>query len=266
VSTRAGRAPWPEHLPAPVSTTPLHGGDIGEVVRAELADGRLVVVKTTSYDARLEAEGLQALADAGAPVPEVLAADPRRLVLTHVGGPADWSGLGAAVARVHGRLADRFGWARDNVIGPLPQRNTPSADWPTFYLEQRLAPYLDDLPPATAQRLERAMEGPLEEILDHDAAPSLVHGDLWTGNIVAGRWLIDPAVHHADREVDLAMLALFGDVPEAFHRSYSEVWPLDPGWERRRPALQLAPLLVHVRLFGGSYVAGVERRLDELGC
>jgi fructosamine-3-kinase len=264
VSAEAGRAPWPEHLPAPVDSTPLHGGDIGEVVRAELADGRLVVVKTTSYDAGLEAEGLQALADAGAPVPEVLAVDPRRLVLTHLEGPADWSGLGAAVARVHGQLADRFGWERDNVIGPLPQRNTPSSHWPTFYIEQRLAPYLDDLPPETARRLERAMAGPLEAILDHDAAPSLVHGDLWTGNIVGGRWLIDPAVHHADREVDLAMLALFGDVPASFHRSYTEVWPLDPGWERRRPALQLAPLLVHVRLFGGGYVAGVEGLLDQL--
>jgi fructosamine-3-kinase len=258
--------PWPAHLPALVSTTPLQGGDIGEVVRAELADGRRVVIKTTTYDAGLEAEGLRALAQAGAPVPEVLAVEPRRLVMTHVGGPADWAGLGAAVARMHAQLSDRFGWERDNVIGPLPQRNTPSSHWPTFYLERRLAPYLDDLPTATARRLERAMGGPLAEILDHDAAPSLVHGDLWTGNIVEGRWLIDPAVHHGDREVDLAMLALFGDVPAAFHRSYAEVWPLDPGWEQRRPALQLAPLLVHVRLFGGGYVAGVERRLEELGC
>jgi fructosamine-3-kinase len=258
--------PWPTDLPAVVRTAALHGGDIGEVVRAELADGSTVVIKSTSYDAHLEAEGLRALADAGAPVPEVLAVDPRRLVMSHVSGPADWAGLGTALAHVHGRTAERFGWHRDNVIGPLPQRNAWTRCWPEFFVEQRLVPYLDDLPPATATRLERAMAGPLEEVIDHDATASLVHGDLWTGNVVEGRWLIDPAVHHADREVDLAMLALFGDAPAAFHRAYAEAAPLDPGWERRRPALQLAPLLVHVRLFGGGYVAGIERRLDELGC
>jgi fructosamine-3-kinase len=258
--------PWPAALPSVVRTAPLPGGDIGEVRRADLADGRTVVIKATSYDAALEAEGLRALADAGAPTPEVLAVEPRRLVLSYVSGPADWPALGTALAQVHRRSADRFGWHRDNVIGPLPQRNTWTRRWPDFYVERRLAPYLADLPVRTAARLERAMTGPLWEMLDHDTVASLVHGDLWVGNVVDGRWLIDPAVHHADREVDLAMLALFGDAPTAFHRAYAAAWPLDPGWQRRRPALQLAPLLVHVRLFGGGYVAGVERRLDEVGC
>jgi fructosamine-3-kinase len=266
MSTAPVPSPWPAHLPAPRRASRLHGGDISDVVRVELGDGTTVVAKTTSYDADLEAEGLRALADAGAPVPEVLAVEPRLLVLAHVSGRADWAGLGAALARAHGHRVDRFGWHRDNVIGPLPQDNTWTRSWPGFYVERRLAPYLDDLPTATAARLERAMSGPLPEVLDHDAVPSLVHGDLWTGNVVDGAWLVDPAVHHADRELDLAMLALFGDVPAAFHRAYAEAWPLDPGWEARRPALQLAPLLVHVRLFGGGYVAGVERRLDVLGC
>jgi fructosamine-3-kinase len=258
--------PWPAHLPEVVDRTSLPGGDVADVTRAVLADGRAVVVKTTTYDAELEAEGLEALGAAGAPVPEVLAVGSRLLVLSHVTGPPDWAGLGAALARVHERTAERFGWHRDNVIGPLPQRNDREADWVRFYVGSRLAPYLGALPARTASRLERAMAGPLVDVLDHDPAPSLVHGDLWTGNVVDGRWLIDPAVHHADREVDLAMLALFGDAPAPFHRAYAEVWPLDHGWERRRPALQLAPLLVHVRLFGGGYVTGVERRLDELGC
>jgi fructosamine-3-kinase len=257
---------WPTWLAAVVRTAPLHGGDIGEVVRAELADGRTVVVKSTSYDADLEAEGLHALAEAGAPVPAVLDVQPHRLILEHVSGPADWATLGRSLAQVHRHTAERFGWHRDNVIGPLRQRNGWRDRWPEFHVEQRLAPYLGDLPSDLAARLERAMTGPLPRLLDHDAPASLVHGDLWTGNVVAGRWLIDPAVHHADREVDLAMLTLFGDAPAALHRAYAEAWPLDPGWERRRPALQLAPLLVHVRLFGGGYIASVARRLDAIGC
>lgn len=175
----------------------LAGGHVGTVRRARLADGRTVVVRSTGYDARLEAQGLEA--------------------------------LGAAVATLHRRTGDGFGWHRDNVIGPLPQVNTVMSDWPGFYAEHRLRPYLDDLPP------------------DLD------------------RWLIDPAVNRADRELDLAMLDLFGPIPDAFLRGYEEVWPLDEGWDRRRPVLQLYHLLVHVRLFGDSYLGGVAAHLDGLG-
>lgn len=248
-------------LPGLRYATALSGGDVARVWRAELDDGRTVVVKDTGYDARLEAEGLTALAAAGGPVPAVLAATADRLVLEHVTGPPDWEALGAALAGVHRQTAPRFGWHRDNVIGPLPQANTPADDWAEFYLDRRLRPYLADLPSALADRLRRAIDGPLAARLAHDVAPSLVHGDLWSGNIVAGRWLIDPAVHHADREVDLAMLALFGTVPPAFQAGYDAVWPLDDGYEARRPLLQLAPLLVHVRLFGAGYLDAVATRL-----
>lgn len=225
-----------------------------------------MVVKATSYDARLEADGLRALAAAGGPVPEVLGVDRHVLVLEHVTGRPDWHGLGAAIARMHRDVGEQFGWDQDNVIGPLPQPNPLTADWPSFYVEHRLRPYLDVLPADLRRRLEAACDGPLPELLDHNVPASLVHGDLWAGNIVDGRWLIDPAVHRADRELDLAMLDLFGGVPAAFRHGYAEVWPLDAGWERRRPALQLYHLLVHVRLFGAGYLASVAARLDELGC
>lgn len=227
------------------------------------------MVKRTPYPAELEAEGLQALAAAGAPVPEVLRADADLLVLVEVSGPPEWGGLGEALAQVH-RIQSkdgRFGWQRDNVIGPLPQPNGWREDWPTFYAEHRVRPHLDApaLPAQLRQRLEAALDGPLQHLLPSRPAASLVHGDLWSGNVVAGRWLIDPAVCHADRELELAFMDLFGGLPASLWEAYLESWPLEDGWQRRRAALQLYHLLVHVRLFGAGYVDGVATRLDALG-
>lgn len=246
----------------------LSGGSIADTRVAVLADGREVVVKRTSTDARLEAEGLTALGDAGAPVPAVLHVAPDLLVLEHVAGEPAWEELGRRLAAVHRADAgDTFGWHCDNVIGSLPQRNTPDASWPSFYTARRIRPFLgaDALPDDVRDRLGAACAGPLPELLAHGGPPSLVHGDLWSGNVVDGRWLIDPAVHHADRELDLAFAEVFGGFPDAFHRGYGAVWPLPDGWERRRPALQLFHLLVHVELFGAGYVGAVVARLDRLG-
>lgn len=226
-----------------------------------------MVVKDGTTAAELEAEGLRALADAGAPVPEVLAVDGTVLVLEYLSGPAGDPGeLGRALARVHRTTGERFGWHRDNVIGPLPQPNPATDDWPSFLVDARLAPHLDVLPAAVARRLAGAIErGAVAELADHDVPASLVHGDLWSGNVLADRWLLDPAVHHADREIDLAMLALFGTVGPQLRAGYEQEWPLDDGWQRRLPLLQLPPLLVHVRLFGAGYVPGITSRLDALG-
>ncbi len=259
--------PLPGDLPAIASASELSGGMIAQTWRAQLADGRDVVVKRTSYDARLEADGLRALADAGAPVPEVLGVDDGVLVINHVGGIPDWAALGRAVADLHRHTGASFGWHIDNVIGPLHQDNTESDDWASFYAERRIRPHLDHdaLPGDLRRRLERACDGPLQDLLAHDTAPSLVHGDLWSGNVVDGAWLIDPAVHRADREFELAYMDLFGGFPEACWAAYREAWPLDDGWQARRPALQLYHLLIHVALFGSGYVSGVRTRLDRLG-
>lgn len=228
-----------------------------------------MVVKVTSYDARLEAEGLTALASAGAATPGVLHVEERLLVLQYVRGPADWVGLATRLAAGH-RQTDpttgrRFGWHRDNVLGPTPQANAPTDDWPSFFVEHRLLRWIDDVPTDVARRLDRAAAGPALDLLDHDVQPSLLHGDLWSGNVVDGRWLIDPAVHHGDRELDLAMADLFGGFPTEFWAAYREAWPLDPGWERRRSALALHYQLAHVHLFGNGYLPGVVTRLDQLG-
>lgn len=225
------------------------------------------MVKATPYDAALEVEGLVALRRAGAEIPEVLHVEPHLIVLDHVHGPPDWGGLGRTLAHVHAPRAagTPFGWHRTNVIGPLTQRNDRSTSWPDFYVEHRLLPHLEVLPIELRRRISRAVDrGEVSAVLDHDVTPSLVHGDLWAGNVVAGRWLVDPAVHVADREFDLAFAALFGGFSPGFWRTYEMAAPLDPGWGRRRPVLQLYHLLVHVRLFGAKWLGGVRERLDEL--
>jgi fructosamine-3-kinase len=255
----------PEDLPEAVSSRPLAGGDVARVRLVELADGRRAVIKDTPYDATLEAEGLEALGAAGVRVPAVLGVDATTLVLEHVRARPDLEALGAELATAHQHRAEAFGWRRDNVIGPLPQANPSCDSWLELYVEHRLRPYRDDLPRPLAQRLDEACERVLPALFDHDPEPSLVHGDLWSGNVLDDRVLIDPAVHHGDREIDLAMLDLFGGVPAELAAGYDAVWPLAAGWERRRPAQQLYHLLVHVRLFGAGYHGAVATRLDALG-
>ena len=229
-------------------------------------DGVAVVVKETAYDATTEAAGLRALGAAGARVPRVVEVTPSRLVVEAVTGDGDWAACGRRLAAVHRTTAPTFGWERDGFIGPLPMRNERTGDWARFYAEHRLLPWIDDLPDRLARRLRGAVDdGRVAQLLDHVPPASLVHGDLWSGNVVGGEWLIDPAVHHADRELDLAMARLFGGFPDAFFGAYEEAWPLDDGWQQRLPALQLFHLLVHVRLFGGGYVQQVAQRLDTLG-
>lgn len=239
-------------------------------------DGTAVVVKHTGHPAEFEAEGLAALAGAGAPVPMVHEVGANHLVMDdldaantarHDGRPAtdtEWAALGAALAGVHRDVGTAHGWHRNNVIGATTQHNAPDADWATFHWDQRLAPHLEVLPATVGERLRSARE-PLAERLDHDVVASLLHGDIWSGNVLHGRWFIDPAVCRGDRELDLAFAALFGGIPTAFTAGYDDAWPRDDGWQERLPLLQLYHLLVHVRLFGDSYLPPVVARLDAAG-
>ena len=243
------------------------GGSICEVWRGRTADGRAVIVKQAPYDVAVEARGLALLRQHGAPVPAVLAvegaiAGARGGRLGRRTGPA----LGRALAALHRDSAldpPRFGLDHDNRIGPLPQVNTWHDDWPSFFAERRLRPYLDALPVPLRRRLEPRLDR-LGDLLPAHPPASLIHGDLWSGNIVAGRWLIDPAVAYCDRELELAFLRLFGGVPPELQAAYEAEWPLDAGFREREPLLQLYHLLVHVRLFGGGYHAALSERLDRL--
>jgi protein-ribulosamine 3-kinase len=189
-------------------------------------------------------------------------------VLERVGGPPDWPALGRAIARLHRRTGDRFGWHRDNFQGMTRQHNAWSDDWPSFYVECRVRVHLADpkVPAGLRQRLERACEGPLPALLRPRPPASLTHGDLWVANVVEGRWLVDPAVSFADRELELAYMQLSDSLPAELLAAYLQAWPPDPGYARRRPALQLHKLLNNIRHFGPDrYVPRIEAVLDDYG-
>jgi len=254
-------------LPRLTSTTPLEGGQICSTVRGRLADGRDVVVKRCPYLAEVEADGLRAMAAAGAPVPGVLGVADHALVLEYVTGPPDWAGLGRAIARMHRCTSSRYGWHRDNSGGETTQHNGWCDDWPTFFVERRVRVHLRDprVPESIRRRVERACDGPLPSLLPPHPPASLTHGDLWAGNVVAGRWLIDPAVSYADRELELAFMQRSNTLPASLFDAYLEEWPLEPSYQQRRPALQLHKLLNNVRHFGGRYVPPIEAVLDTYG-
>ena len=168
---------------------------------------------------------------------------------------------GRGLARVHAAGAERFGAAPHAGAAPhRPARrspNDPAPDWPTFYAERRLLPLADRF----ADRVQRVCER-IHDLAGPEEPPARLHGDLWSGNVLAsgGRpYLIDPAAYGGHREVDLAMLRLFGSPGPRFLAAYEEVAPLADGHEDRVALYQLFPLLVHAALFGGGYGASVER-------
>jgi fructosamine-3-kinase len=173
---------------------------------------------------------------------------------------------------MHRATSGRYGWSRANFIGPLPQSNDAADDWPSFWRTQRLEPQVrlarDQLGSATVARFARLL-GELEPRLGPAAedGPSLLHGDLWNGNVhftAEGGALIDPSSYYGHREVDLAMAALFGGFPASFLAAYSTEWPLSAGAESRRPVYQLYYLLVHVNLFGSGYVRQTRDVLESV--
>ena len=215
-----------------------------------------------------EANGLRWLAEADAvPVPEVLAVGPQALVISMIppgpSTPEAAFGFGTDLARLHAAGADGFGAPWPGFIASLPLDNTPgAADWPHWYAQRRLLPFLTRAVDAGALWSQEARL--VEEVVDRIGSlagpaepPSRIHGDCWAGNVLwsGGRgWLIDPAAHGGHRETDLAMLALFGAPGlDRILAGYNDTVPLAAGWRARIPLHQLHPLLVHACLYGASY-------------
>ena len=258
---------------AVAATSPVAGGDICTATRVKVADGRTVLMKThvrppTGFF-EAEARSLRWLS-AAAPdlVPDVLAVDHDCLLLPFIetGKPTvDAAGhLGRELAALHATGAATYGLDEDGFIGRLPMRNTPTDSWAEFWATRRILPYLKlarDRGNATAEDAStiESVLGRLDQLIPHEP-PARLHGDLWSGNVLwstDGRtWLIDPAAYGGHREVDLAMLALFG-LPhlQQVVEAYETVTPLAEGWEERQALHQLFPLLTHAAMFGGGYAA-----------
>lgn len=262
------RADWPNHLARPGTPTLLKGGWVGSTWRVRLTDGTDAVVKQTPYPADAEVDGLAALAAAGVPVPPVLGHAGGTLVLAFVDGPADWAGLGRAVARMHEVTDVAYGWHRDNRAGRFVQPNGRHGDWPTFFVENRVRTHLTDpiVPRELVARLEHACDGPIQALLPEHPPVALTHGDLWPGNTVAGHWVVDPEVSFSDRELDLAYMQM-GDTPfpPVFWSAYTEVLPLPDGYPERRRLLELHHRLLQVRHFGDSQVPALDALLAHYG-
>jgi fructosamine-3-kinase len=199
------------------------------------------------------------------------------LVLEHLelrsGDDRSMRVLGRNLARMHRVTGAHYGWHRDNTLGATPQVNTRSDDWITFWRERRLA---FQLRLAASRGHDGRLIASGERLLDalppffrgYVPPPSLLHGDLWSGN--AGRTgegepvLYDPAVYFGDREADLAMTELFGGFPRAFYDAYRAEFPLDAGYDTRKNLYNLYHVLNHLNLFGGGYGAQAQRMIDQL--
>lgn len=273
-------------------TERIHGGDINEAYRLNLTDGTKVFLKMNTKDRKnfftAEACGLQALNSLHAvSVPRILAlgTDEKRnrafLLLEYIRSQRPekkyWETFGRQLALLHrsecGQFTvnrvrkGRYGFTEDNYVGTLPQKNRPEESWIDFYRDCRLAPQLGRAQHYLSDGMMRKAEQLLEHLgkyLREPEFPSLLHGDLWSGNMMCGidntPWIIDPAVYVGDHEADLAMTQLFGSLPPIFYDAYREINPVKwKEYEERRDLYHLYHLLNHLNLFGISYLGSVEQ-------
>ncbi|MEP6985899.1 MAG: fructosamine kinase family protein [Chloroflexota bacterium] len=266
----------------PINIQALSGGCIGEVYRVELAGGRSIVAKVADGSgATLAVEGymLRYLREhSRLPVPEVYHSADTLLLMEFIEGESELDAgaqehAAELLADLHSVRGDMFGLERDTVIGGLHQPNKPNDKWIPFFREQRLlymaheAARVGRLPVAVLERVEK-FAAQLDKWLIEPDYPALIHGDMWTTNILAQDGAItgflDPAIYYAHPEIELAFSTLFGTFGQPFFTRYHQLRPISVGFfETRRDIYNLYPLLVHVRLFGGGYVGAVEQILKK---
>ena len=270
---------------------PVGGGSINQAFRLEGESGERFFLKLNTADAldmfEAEYEGLRELAapDAiriPAPITTGVDGDHSYLILEYLELRPPRRGseerLGEQLAELHQTTAQQYGWFRDNTIGSTPQPNPRESDWPAFFARHRLGFQLDLAEQRGLDRgtldAGRDLARRLPDLFtDYRPVPSLLHGDLWGGNVGydnnGAPVLFDPAVYYGDRETDIAMTELFGGFGPAFYDAYRAAWPLDAGYAARRDLYRLYHVLNHFNLFGGGYGAQVGRLirsvLAELG-
>lgn len=257
------------------------GGCINTAYR--LSDGKRDFFVKSNRSALLsmfeaETAALQEMVDTGAirvpqPVCTGESGDSCWLVLEYIefgGGAGKSQALaGEQLAQMHRKTADAFGWKRDNTIGSTPQLNDWNSSWIDFWRDQRLGYQLQLA--GNQGSLRRQGEKLLESfhlLIDHGPQASLLHGDLWGGNIgydESGNPVIfDPALYFGDREADIAMTELFGGFGREFYAAYNATWPLDSGYAVRKKLYNLYHILNHLNLFGSGYLGQAEGMIDSL--
>lgn len=228
-----------------------------------------------------EAAGLRLLRDnTSIKIPEVMAfgreQDQNFLLMEWIESgrniPLYWDNLGEGLAELHMATQKHFGLHQDNYIASLPQNNQSEQDWCSFFVSKRLEPLLGKalyegiIDRAFAKKFQ-SIYPKLESIFPKER-PSLIHGDLWSGNVISDAAgnpvLIDPAVYFGHREMDIAFSKLFGGFSERFYQRYDEVFPLEPDFAERESIYNLYPLLVHLLLFGASYLPPIEKTVRHL--
>ena len=267
-----------EILSEPVkSTTAVSGGCIADSRKLVMNSGRVFFLKQvrdgSSGTFESEVRGLEELRKAGAVlVPEVVAQGPDYLLLEWIeegkeSADSCMEELGFQFAKLHYFSGEKFGFPEDNYLGDSPQSNSPSKNgsinWPTFYVENRLQfqaalAVKNGYTTPELQNLLELLYNKIPELLSGtEDKPSLLHGDLWSGNYLIDKngrsWLIDPAVYYGHREADLAMTSLFGGFSKTFYSAYESAFPLVPGYAEREPLYHLYHLLNHLNLFGTGY-------------
>lgn len=227
-----------------------------------------------------ETEGLEALIDSHSlrvptPVCSGVAGQDAYLLMEHIDlkNTGDIAQLGTALAAMHQSQRPQFGWQRNNTIGATPQLNHWADNWISFWNEQRLGPQLERAARNGAGRSVLRRGETLQAALpaffsDYSPTPSLLHGDLWSGNYAFDEQsqpvIFDPAVYFGDRETDLAMTELFGGFSVDFYAAYNAAWPLDDGYATRKTLYNLYHILNHFNLFGGGYLSQAQNMIDRL--
>jgi fructosamine-3-kinase len=266
------------------SARPLGGGCIGEVYKIELEDDTPLVAKVDGAgESHLEREAymLRYLREkSDLPVPDVYHGSETLLLMEFVEGSSDFSDgaerhAAELLAALHGITADAYGHEQDTLSGSLDQPNPWTGSWTAFFRDQRLlymarvAYDAGRLPAGEVRRVER-LAGRVDEIIAEPNPPALIHGDVWSANVLARgdriSAFLDPALYYADPEIELSFISLFDSFGAAFFERYKALRGIDERFhERRRDLYSLYPLLVHVYYFGGGYLRSVRDILDRFG-